>query len=39
VYELIVIGASWGGLEALSSLLDGLHDNVHQPIVVALHRC
>jgi two-component system chemotaxis response regulator CheB len=38
VYELIVIGTSWGGLEALSSLLDGLHDDVHQPIVVAQHR-
>jgi two-component system chemotaxis response regulator CheB len=38
VYELIVIGTSWGGLEALSRLLDGLHDDVHQPIVVAQHR-
>jgi two-component system chemotaxis response regulator CheB len=38
VYELIVIGASWGGLNALSRLLDGLHDDVHQPIVVAQHR-
>jgi two-component system chemotaxis response regulator CheB len=38
VYELIVIGTSWGGLHALSRLLDGLHDDVHQPIVVAQHR-
>jgi two-component system chemotaxis response regulator CheB len=38
VYDLIVIGASWGGLEALSRLLDGLHDDVHQPIVIAQHR-
>jgi two-component system chemotaxis response regulator CheB len=38
VYELIVIGTSWGGLEAVSRLLDGLHDDVHQPIVVAQHR-
>jgi two-component system chemotaxis response regulator CheB len=38
VYELIVIGTSWGGLEALSRLLAGLHDDVHQPIVVAQHR-
>jgi two-component system chemotaxis response regulator CheB len=38
VYELIVIGTSWGGLEALSRLLDGLPDDVHQPIVVAQHR-
>jgi two-component system chemotaxis response regulator CheB len=38
VYELIVIGTSWGGLEALSRLLDGLDDGIHQPIVVAQHR-
>jgi two-component system, chemotaxis family, protein-glutamate methylesterase/glutaminase len=38
VYELIVIGASWGGLEAVSELLDGLDDSVHQPIVIAQHR-
>ena len=38
MYELIVIGTSWGGLDALSRLLDGLHDDVHQPIVVAQHR-
>jgi two-component system chemotaxis response regulator CheB len=38
MYELIVIGTSWGGLDAVSRLLDGLHDDVHQPIVVAQHR-
>jgi two-component system chemotaxis response regulator CheB len=38
VYELIVIGTSWGGLEALSRLLGGLPDEIHQPIVVAQHR-
>jgi two-component system chemotaxis response regulator CheB len=38
VYDLIVIGTSWGGLEALSRLLEGLHDEVHQPIVIAQHR-
>jgi two-component system chemotaxis response regulator CheB len=38
VYELIVIGSSWGGLDALSRLLDGLDDRVRQPIVVAQHR-
>jgi two-component system chemotaxis response regulator CheB len=38
VYELIVIGTSWGGLDAVSRLLDGLHDAVRQPIVVAQHR-
>jgi two-component system, chemotaxis family, protein-glutamate methylesterase/glutaminase len=38
VYELIVIGTSWGGLDAVSRLLDGLHDDIHQPIIVAQHR-
>jgi two-component system chemotaxis response regulator CheB len=38
VYELIVIGTSWGGLDAVSRLLDGLSDDVHQPVVVAQHR-
>jgi len=38
VYEIIVIGTSWGGLDALSRLLGGMHDAVHQPIVVAQHR-
>jgi two-component system chemotaxis response regulator CheB len=38
VYELIVIGTSWGGLDALSRLLGGLHEDVHQPIVIAQHR-
>jgi len=38
MYEVIVIGTSWGGLEAVSRLLDGLHDDVRQPIVVVQHR-
>lgn len=38
MYDVIVIGTSWGGLDALSRLLAGLHDDVHQPIVVAQHR-
>ena len=38
MYDLIVVGASWGGLDAVGRLLDGLHDDVHQPIVVAQHR-
>jgi two-component system, chemotaxis family, protein-glutamate methylesterase/glutaminase len=37
-YELIAIGTSWGGLHALSRLLDTLPDEVEQPIVVAQHR-
>jgi two-component system, chemotaxis family, protein-glutamate methylesterase/glutaminase len=38
MYEVIVIGTSWGGLDALSRLLDGLHDDVEQPMVVVQHR-
>jgi two-component system, chemotaxis family, protein-glutamate methylesterase/glutaminase len=38
VYRLIAIGTSWGGLDALSRLLEQLHADVHQPIVVAQHR-
>jgi two-component system, chemotaxis family, protein-glutamate methylesterase/glutaminase len=38
MYEVIVIGTSWGGLDAVSRLLDGLHDDVRQPIVVVQHR-
>jgi two-component system, chemotaxis family, protein-glutamate methylesterase/glutaminase len=38
VYDIIAIGTSWGGLDAVSRLLEGLHDAVHQPIVVAQHR-
>ena len=33
-----MIGTSWGGLDALSRLLDGLHDDVKQPLVVVQHR-
>lgn len=35
---MIAIGTSWGGLDAISRLLQGLHDDIHQPIVVAQHR-
>jgi two-component system, chemotaxis family, protein-glutamate methylesterase/glutaminase len=37
-YGIIVIGTSWGGLNAVSRLLTGLDDAVHQPIVVVQHR-
>jgi two-component system chemotaxis response regulator CheB len=37
-YQVIVVGTSWGGLDAVSRLLDGLDDAVTQPIVVAQHR-
>ncbi len=33
-----MIGASWGGLEAVGTVLEGLPDRVRQPIVVAQHR-
>jgi len=37
-YEVIVIGASWGGLEAVGKLLEGIPIELEQSIVVALHR-
>jgi two-component system, chemotaxis family, protein-glutamate methylesterase/glutaminase len=37
-YELIAVGTSWGGLRALSHLLDSIPPAVDQPIVVAQHR-
>ena len=37
-YDLIAIGASWGGLHAVSTLLDGLDRDVEAAIVVAQHR-
>jgi two-component system, chemotaxis family, protein-glutamate methylesterase/glutaminase len=37
-YELIVVGASWGGLDALGRLLDVVPDELDQPFVVAQHR-
>jgi len=37
-YGVIAIGTSWGGLHALSKLLDELSDEVEPPIVVTQHR-
>jgi two-component system chemotaxis response regulator CheB len=37
-YAIVVIGTSWGGLDAVSRLLDLLPDDIHQPIVVVQHR-
>ena len=37
-YDLIVIGGSWGGMTAVSVVLDGLSDEVEEPIAVVLHR-
>ena len=38
MYELICVGASWGGLDAVGRLLAGLPPQVDQPVVVAQHR-
>ena len=37
-YDLVVVGVSWGGLRALSRLLDALPAEVDLPFVVAQHR-
>jgi two-component system, chemotaxis family, protein-glutamate methylesterase/glutaminase len=37
-YDLIAIGASWGGLQAVGTLLEGLSDDVDQAVVVVQHR-
>jgi two-component system chemotaxis response regulator CheB len=38
VYELICIGASWGGLQAVSRLLSDIPGQLQQAIVIAQHR-
>ena len=37
-YRLIAVGASWGGLHAVSQLLSALDPNLPAAVVVALHR-
>jgi len=37
-YRLIAVGASWGGLHAVSQLLSALDPNLRAAVVVALHR-
>ena len=37
-YDIVVIGASWGGLRALEELFAGLPEDFPTPIVVAQHR-
>lgn len=37
-YDVIAIGASWGGLQAVGTVLEGIPAEVDQPIVVAQHR-
>lgn len=36
--DLIVMGASWGGLEALDRVLGGLPHDLKTPIAIAQHR-
>ncbi len=38
MYELIVVGASWGGLRAIGTVLDGLPDELSAAIAIAQHR-
>jgi two-component system chemotaxis response regulator CheB len=38
LYELVVVGASWGGLNAIGSVLDGLGEACGAPVVVVQHR-
>jgi two-component system, chemotaxis family, protein-glutamate methylesterase/glutaminase len=38
VYELVVIGASWGGLRAVGELLAGLPEKLELAFAVAQHR-
>ena len=35
---MIAVGASWGGLQAVGTLLEGIPRELDQPIVVAQHR-
>ena len=37
-YEVIAVGASWGGLHAVGTLLEGIPRELEQPILVAQHR-
>lgn len=38
MYELICVGASWGGLDAVGRLLADMPDEVDLPMVIAQHR-
>jgi two-component system, chemotaxis family, protein-glutamate methylesterase/glutaminase len=38
VYDLICIGASWGGLHAVGRVLSDLDEEIDVPIVLAQHR-
>jgi two-component system chemotaxis response regulator CheB len=38
VYDVICVGASWGGLDAVGTFLADIPDEVDVPIVIAQHR-
>ena len=38
MYEIVVIGTSWGGLSALSAIVSGLPATFALPIVIVQHR-
>lgn len=38
MYEIVVIGTSWGGLSALSTVLAGLPSTFALPVVIVQHR-
>jgi len=38
MYEIICVGASWGGLDAVGRLLADLRAGIDLPVVVAQHR-
>jgi two-component system, chemotaxis family, protein-glutamate methylesterase/glutaminase len=37
-YEVVVVGASWGGLHAVRTILAGLPEGFQVPIVIVQHR-
>jgi two-component system, chemotaxis family, protein-glutamate methylesterase/glutaminase len=37
-FDLIVVGASWGGLDALTALVRGLPPEFQVPVVIVQHR-
>src|SRR5205085_3792227 len=37
-FELVVVGASWGGIEAIQRVLGGLPEDFPLPIAIAQHR-
>jgi two-component system chemotaxis response regulator CheB len=37
-YEIVAVGASWGGLHAVERLLEGLPDDFPPALVIAQHR-